>query len=265
MTALSPDALEAALRDIGARRYHDRHPFHRLLHGGRCSRGQVQAWALNRYCYQAVIPLKDAALIARCDDPAVRRAWRSRLADHDGGSKNQEGEGGDGRGGEGGLARWLTLTDGLGLAREVVVSQAQALPASRFAALAYLDFVRSRSLLEAIASSLTELFSPAVIGERIDGMLKHYDFVTPETLAYFQARPPQASRDSAFALRYVKAHATTAVLQRQVQDALVFKCEVLWSMLDALYAAYVTPGHIPPGAFVPEARDTVAPVVPEAT
>lgn len=123
MTALSPDAFEAALRDIGARRYHDRHPFHRMLHGGRCSRGQVQAWALNRYCYQAVIPLKDAALIARCDDPAVRRVWRSRLVDHDGGSENQEGEGGDERGGEGGLARWLMLTDGLGLARETVVSQ----------------------------------------------------------------------------------------------------------------------------------------------
>lgn len=248
MTLLTPDALEAALREIGAERYHHRHPFHRLLHGGGCDRGQVQAWALNRYCYQAVIPLKDAALIARCDDPALRRAWRSRLVDHDG----EDGD--DGRTIEGGIAQWLRLTDGLGLARDMVVSQRAALPASRFAALAYLDFVRSRSLLEAVASSLTELFAPAIIGERIAGMLSHYDFVAPETLAYFEARPPRASRDSAFALAYVRTHATTPELQQRVRDALVFKCEVLWAMLDALYAAYVSPGHVPPGAFVPEDR-----------
>ncbi|RAI41287.1 pyrroloquinoline-quinone synthase PqqC [Rhodoplanes roseus] len=237
---LSPDGLEAALRAIGAERYHNRHPFHRLLHDGLCSKGQVQAWALNRYCYQAVIPMKDAALMARCDDPEVRRAWRSRLADHDGETDQ-----------DGGIARWLGLTDGLGLDRDVVVSQRRALPATRFAALAYLDFVRTRPLLEAIASSLTELFSPAIIGERVSGMLRHYDFVTPETLSYFSDRPPRAARDSAFALAYVKHHATTPARQRAVQDALLFKCDVLWAMLDALQAAYVTPGQIPPGAFVP--------------
>jgi coenzyme PQQ biosynthesis protein C len=238
---LSPGELESALREIGARRYHNLHPFHRMLHGGQCSKGQVQAWALNRYCYQASIPLKDASLIARCEDVAVRREWRSRLADHDGE-----------REGEGGIARWLMLTDGLGLDRDYVISLAGVLPGTRFAVDAYVRFVREKSLVEAIASSLTELFSPAIIGERVSGMLAHYDFVSRETLAYFDKRPPQAERDSDFALAYVKEHARTPDDQQRVLAALTFKCDVLWAMLDALYHAYVAPKHIPPGAFVPE-------------
>jgi coenzyme PQQ biosynthesis protein C len=241
MKLMTPGELEAALRDIGARRYHRLHPFHGLLHGGKCSKGQVQAWALNRYYYQAVIPLKDASLIGRCEDPALRREWRSRLVDHDGAGE-----------GEGGIERWLRLTDGLGLDRAYVVSTRGLLPGTRFAADAYVRFVRERSLLEAVASSLTELFSPAIIGERVAGMLANYDFVTRETLAYFDKRPPQAKRDSDFALDYVRRHATTPETQAAVLAALEFKCDVLWAMLDALYHAYVAPGHVPPGAFVPE-------------
>src|SRR5262245_21654490 len=165
MKLLSPDELEARLRDIGARRYHRLHPFHRLLHGGKCTKGQVQAWALNRYYYQSMIPLKDAGLIARCDDPALRRVWRKRLVDHDGDAEN-----------DGGIARWLRLTDGLGLDSDYVVSLRGLLPATRFAVDAYVHFVRERTLLEAVASSLTELFSPEIISERLDGMLKSYDF-----------------------------------------------------------------------------------------
>ncbi len=187
MKILSAEELEASLRDIGARRYHRLHPFHKLLHGGACTKAQVQAWALNRYYYQAMIPIKDASLIARCDDQATRRAWRSRLVDHDGDHD-----------GEGGIARWLKLTDGLGLDREYVTSLRGLLPATRFAVDAYVHFVREKTLLEAIASSLTELFSPVIIGERMEGMLKNYDFVTAETLAYFSQRPPQAERDSQF-------------------------------------------------------------------
>src|SRR5690349_7178492 len=164
---LSADELEAALRDIGARRYHRLHPFHGLLHGGKCTKGQVQAWALNRYFYQAMIPIKDASLIARCEDSAVRREWRSRLVDHDGE-----------REGDGGIARWLKLTDGLGLDREYVTSLRVLLPGTRFAVDAYVRFVRDKTLLEAIASSLTEMFSPVIIGERVEGMLKGYSFVT---------------------------------------------------------------------------------------
>jgi pyrroloquinoline-quinone synthase len=238
---LSADELEARLRDIGARRYHNLHPFHRLLHAGQCSKGQVQAWALNRYYYQAMIPLKDAGLIARCEDSALRREWRSRLVDHDGSAE-----------GEGGIARWLKLTSGLGLDPDYVMSTRGILPGTRFAVDAYVRFVRERSLLEAVASSLTELFSPQIIGERVAGMLKGYDFVTRETLAYFEKRPPQAERDSGFALAYVKAHALTPDAQQAALAALEFKCDVLWAMLDALHHAYVAPKHIPPGAFEQE-------------
>jgi len=238
---LSADELEIRLREIGATRYHRLHPFHKLLHTGKCTKGQVQAWALNRYYYQAMIPVKDASLIARCPDPEIRREWRSRLVDHDGD-----------RAGEGGIARWLKLTDGLQLDRDYVVSLQGLLPATRFAVDAYVHFVRERTLLAAIASSLTELFSPQIISERIEGMLDNYDFVTRETLAYFSQRPPQAERDSRFALDYVKVNARTAEAQQSVVQALGFKCDVLWAMLDALYHAYVAPGHIPPGAFVPQ-------------
>lgn len=237
---LSPGELEAALRQIGATRYHNLHPFHRLLHGGQLQIGQVQAWALNRYYYQSRIPAKDASLLARLPTAELRRAWRSRLEDHDGTAP-----------GTGGVARWLRLAEGLGLERGYVESTAGLLAGTRFAVDAYVAFVRERSVLEAIASSLTELFSPGIISERVSGMLKSYDFVTPETLAYFTPRLTQAPRDSDFALAYVKQHARTPEQQEAVLAALRFKCEVLWAQLDALYYAYVEPGFVPPGAFVP--------------
>jgi coenzyme PQQ biosynthesis protein C len=237
---IASDKLEAALRQIGEARYHNLHPFHRRLHGGQCTRGEVQAWALNRYFYQSTIPIKDATILSRMDDAALRREWRRRIVDHDGQHE-----------GDGGIARWLKLTEGLGLDRAYVTSTRGILPATRFAVEAYVNFCRTRSLLEAIASSLTELFSPQIIGERVSGMLRHYDFVTAETLAYFTARPPQAERDSDFALDYVKQHARSAEDQEKVMRALEFKCDVLWAQLDALWHAYVD-GHVPPGAWRPE-------------
>ena len=231
--------FEAALRAIGAERYHDRHRFHRRLHGGGCTRGEVQAWALNRYYYQAMIPIKDATVLTRMTDPALRREWRKRIEDHDGTEA-----------GEGGVERWLRLSDSLGLDREAVTSTRLILPATRFAVEAYVEFCRSRSLLEAVASSLTELFSPGIIGERVAGMLQHYDFVSRDTLAYFTARPTQAKRDSDFALDFVKREARTPADQRAVMDALRFKCDVLWVQLDALWTAYVE-GAPPPGAWTP--------------
>ncbi|MCP1227632.1 pyrroloquinoline-quinone synthase PqqC [Acetobacter fabarum] len=237
---LTPDELEAALRAIGAERYHNLHPFHRALHDGKLNKGQVQAWALNRYYYQASIPAKDASLLARLPTTELRREWRRRLEDHDGTQP-----------GTGGVARWLKLTDGLGLDRAYVESLDGLLPGTRFAVEAYVQFVRERSILEAIASSLTELFSPTIISERVAGMLSNYDFVTEETLAYFKPRLTQAPQDSAFALAYVREHARTAEQQTAVLNALKFKCNVLWSMLDALDYAYVVPGRVPPGAFRP--------------
>jgi pyrroloquinoline-quinone synthase len=238
---LTPNELEAALRAIGADRYHNLHPFHKLLHGGKLQLGQVQAWALNRYYYQRQIPVKDASLIARMPTAELRRAWRARLVDHDG----------DGTA-PGGIERWLRLAEGVGLDRGYVQSTAGILPTTRFSVDAYVTFVRDRTLLEAIASSLTELFSPTIIAERVDGMLRGYPFVTLDTLDYFKPRLTQAPRDADFALAYVKAEAKTREQQEAVLAALRFKCGVLWAQLDGLYLAYVEPGFIPPGAFVPD-------------
>lgn len=239
--ALTPAQLEEKLREIGATRYHNLHPFHKLLHGGRLDKGQVRAWALNRFCYQAAIPRKDASLMGRCDDRELRREWIHRVTDHDGTGEDP-----------GGIERWLVLTTGLGLDRDYVISQRGALPATRFAVEAYVRFVREKTLLEAVASSLTELFAPGIHRERISGMLENYDFIGDDVMQYFKRRLSQAPRDADFALDYVKANARTPEQQQGVLDALTFKTEVLWAQLDALYFAYVEPGFIPPGAFDPK-------------
>jgi pyrroloquinoline-quinone synthase len=238
---MSREELEQALRAIGAERYHDKHPFHKLLHGGKLNKGQVQAWALNRYCYQSAVPRKDAALISRCYDRQLRRDWIHRIEDHDGHGEE-----------EGGIERWLVLTAGLGLDRDYVVSMKGALPATHFAVEAYVNFVREKTLVEAVASSLTELFAPKIHKERIAGMLENYHFISDDVMQYFKRRLAQAPRDADYALEYVKRNARTPEAQAAALDALRFKCNVLWSQLDALYLAYYDPGMIPPGAFVPE-------------
>ena len=238
---LTPDELESELRAIGAVRYHHLHPFHKLLHGGKLTKPQVQAWALNRYYYQVMIPIKDAHALTHLPTAELRREWRRRIIDHDGD-----------REGTGGIERWLKLAEGVGLDRAYVASTEGILPGTRFAVEAYVNFVRDKPILEGIASSLTEMFSPGIIADRVQGMLANYDFITEETLAYFTPRLTQAPQDVDFALRYVKAEAKTRADQERVLAALRFKCDVLWSQLDALYLAYVDPGLIPPGAFVPK-------------
>ena len=240
MSIDSPEALEKCLRQIGAERYHDQHPFHALMRDGKLDKGQIQAWAVNRYYYQSRIPIKDSALMSRIIDADMRRVWSQRVVDHDGT-----------REGQGGIYKWIHLCERLGLERDYILSEEGVLPATRFAVDAYVNFVRERSLLEAIASSLTELFSPTIIAERASGMLAQYDFVDEDALSYFKARLTQAPRDADFALDYVKRKATTAELRDAVCAALVFKTDVLWSQLDALYFAYVAPKLPPPGAFIP--------------
>jgi len=242
-THMTPDGLEAALRAIGAERYHIHHPFHKLLHAGGLTRGQVQAWALNRYYYQAQIPIKDATLMARLPTAEERREWRRRIADHDGDGVKP-----------GGVERWLKLAEGVGLDPDMVRGGSRILPATRFAVDAYVAFVRDRSLVEAVASSLTELFSPVIIAERVSGMLANYEWITRDTLAYFTPRLTQAREDSDWALAYVKAHARTVEQQQAVLGALTFKCDVLWAQLDSLHHAYVAPALVPPGAFSPNIK-----------
>jgi pyrroloquinoline-quinone synthase len=236
----SAEEFEAAIRAVGAERYHDKHPFHKLLHGGKLNKGQVQAWALNRYCYQEAVPRKDAALIARATSRELRREWVHRILDHDGYQDEP-----------GGIERWLVLTDGLGLDRDYVVSKQGALPATRFAVEAYVRFVAVEPLTVAVASSLTELFAPKIHRERISGMLENYDFIADDVMAYFKRRLAQAPRDADFAIDYIKRNAKTREEQEACVDAVRFKCNVLWSQLDALHHAYVEPGDVPPGAFRP--------------
>ena len=239
MTA-TPAEFEARLRQIGAERYHDKHPFHDLLHGGDCTPDQVRAWVINRFYYQASIPMKDAAFMSRVDDPALRRAWRSRIEDHDGTDEV-----------EGGIGRWLHLADAVGLDRDYVASARGVLPTTRFAVDAYVRFVRDKTLLEAVAASLTELFAPKIHAARIEGLMANYAFADDTSLSYFRNRLTQAPKDVAFGLGWVLEHADTAEKQDAAAAALEFKTDVLWAQLDALYSAYVTPARIPPGAWVP--------------
>ncbi len=238
---MPPDVFSDALRQIGRERYHSLHPFHKLLHSGALNHGQVQAWALNRYYYQASIPRKDLTLMARLESPELRLAWRSRVLDHDGVEVET-----------GGISRYLQLTERLGLDREYVTSTVGILPATRFAVDAYVHFVAERSLLEMIASSLTELFAPTIHKERIAGLSQHYEWADDYALAYFRKRLSEAPKDAEFGRDYVIRKANTRERQEAVLNAVRFKTDVLWAQLDALYMAYVEPGLIPPGAFVPE-------------
>ncbi|NSY40472.1 pyrroloquinoline-quinone synthase PqqC [Leisingera sp. ANG59] len=232
--------LEARLRAIGVARYHDKHPFHHRLHGGECSPDQVRAWVINRWAYQAAIPMKDAAFLSRCADPAMRRVWRSRIEDHDGGIS----EGG-------GIRRWLRLAEAVGLDPDYVASGRGVLPATRFAVDAYIRYVRDMPLLQAVASSLTELFAPAIHEQRIEGLLQHYDFANTASLSYFRKRLTEAPKDVKFGLAWVLENADTPEKEDAACAALIFKTDVLWAQLDALWGAYVEPGRIPPGAWQP--------------
>ena len=240
---MTPAELQAGLQAIGSERYHHRHAFHQLMHEGKLTRGQLQAWALNRYYYQSTIPIKDSIILSRSEDPDFRRKWRKRIVDHDGDGERP-----------GGIEKWIQLAQATGLTRNQVTSQQEILPGVRYAVNAYLDLVSKRSFLEAVASSLTELFSRDLIALRIDRLQQHYPWLSGG-LAYFDARLTQAPEDAQFALTWVLEHARTLAEQELALAALRAKCDILWAQLDALYFAYIAPGWPPPGAFRPDAGD----------
>jgi pyrroloquinoline-quinone synthase len=244
-----PRDLELRIRAIGVERYHHRHPFHLLMHAGELTRGQIQAWALNRYCYQSIIPIKDSIILSRSDDAEFRRAWSKRIRDHDGDGKQP-----------GGIEKWLQLAEATGLRRKQVTGQREILPGVRYAVNAYLDLVSRRSLLEAVASSLTEMFSRDLITLRVSRLRQHYPWLSGG-LAYFDARLSQAPDDAQFAFAWVVKHARTPEQQELALAALRAKCDILWAQLDALYFAYVTPGWPPPGAFRPREKEAGAKIV----
>ena len=207
------------------------------MHEGKLSRVQLQQWVLNRYYYQTRIPIKDALILSKSEDSAFRRMWIHRIRDHDGETPD-----------EGGLALWLRLAEGVGLDREEVASCRSVLPGVRFACDAYVDLVRERSLLEAVASSLTEFFAPDLMSTRILAWEKHYPWVSAEMLDYFRSRVPRARRDSEEAIEFVVRHATSYALQERCVAALIRKTEILWHLLDSVYTAYIEPGWGTAGA-----------------
>ena len=218
-----PDVFVERLRGEGASRYHSKHPFNLRMHAGELAKEELQRWVLNRFYYQTRIPIKDAIIVSKSEDPAFRRAWIRRIGDHDGTRES-----------EGGLAEWLLLARAVGLDEEEVRSCRRVLPAVRYACDAYVTLVRERSLVEAVASSLTEYFAPDIMRTRVAAWEKHYPWVDAQALAYFRARVPRATRDAEEALAFVKEHATAAEVQDACVRALIEKCRILWALLDAV-------------------------------
>ncbi len=229
--ALPREELVQWLRREGESRYHDHHRYHALMHDGKLTKLQLQQWVLNRYYYQTRIPIKDAIILSKSEDPAFRRMWIHRVLDHDGERED-----------DGGLALWLRLAEGVGLDRDEVASCRSVLPGVRFACDGYVELVRERSLVEAVASSLTEFFAPDLMSKRILAWERHYPWVSHDMLAYFRSRVPRARRDSEEAIDFVVRHATSYELQERCVAALIRKTEILWHLLDCVYAAYIEPG-----------------------
>ncbi len=226
MAATDTDTFVRALR-AQSQRYHSQHPFQVRMNQGRLSRRQIQGWVLNRFYYQKNIPLKDAAILSNCPHREVRWRWIRRILDHDG-----TGEG------EGGIAAWLRLGEAVGLTSQQLWDDRQIVPGVRFAVDAYVTFARTRPWIEAVAASLTELFAPDLMAERLAAFERFYTWIDPVGLAYFRARLAQAPRDAEHALELVTQHCRTADEQARAVAALSFKCDVLWSMLDAIDRAY---------------------------
>ena len=241
--AWSRQEFEQRLREKG-RAYHIHHPFNVMLNSGAATAAQIRGWVANRFYYQANIPRKDAAIIANCPDRDVRRRWVQRIIDHDGAARGEGASGtgaasGEGAGhGEGGIEAWLRLAEAAGLTREEVWDEQHVLPGVRFAVDAYVNFARTRPWVEAVASSLTELFAPDLMAERLAAFERYYTWIDPAGLAYFRARLSQAPRDSRHALHVVTGQCRTPDQQTAAVAALSFKCDVLWSMLDAVDRAY---------------------------
>jgi pyrroloquinoline-quinone synthase len=230
---LAPDELVDRLRQEGASRYHDAHPFHRRMHEGKLSARELQLWVANRYYYQTRIPIKDALILSKAEDPAFRRMWIRRIQDHDG-LDDPDAPGGAR---PGGLAHWLALAEAVGLARDAVASCRDVLPGVRFACDGYVELVRSSPLVVAVASSLTEFFAPDLMSRRIEAWERHYPWVARDGLEYFRTRVTRARRDSQEAVAFVRAEATSRELQEACLAALVRKTEVLWHLLDCLTLA----------------------------
>ncbi|MBU7315582.1 pyrroloquinoline-quinone synthase PqqC [Paenibacillus sp. SM 69] len=223
----SNDEFLMRLRRVGEQRYHDKHPYHIRMHEGKLSPEQLRAWVANRFYYQQNIPVKDALILAKLPTREDRRRWLQRIIDHDG----REGD-------EGGIEAWIRLGEAVDISREDLLSERLVLPAVRFAVDAYVNFCRLKPWPEAVASSLTELFAPTLVSRRIVVFEELYPWIRPQGLDYFHTRLHQAPRDADHGLELVLRECRTRRDQERAVAALSFKCDVLWSLLDALQLAY---------------------------
>ncbi len=219
---MTRDQFIATLKQQAERYYHT-HPFNEAMNTGKLSKNQIQVWVANRFYYQKSIPLKDAAIISNCPEVTVRRAWLQRIIDHDGTAA-----------GNGGIENWLKLAEALGVSREAVLDERHLVPGVRFAVDAYVNFARTHHWVESVASSLTELFAPDLMRERISSFEQRYDWIDNNGLTYLRNRLIQAPRDANSAIDIVVQYARTREQQERAIAALIFKCNVLWSMLDAI-------------------------------
>jgi pyrroloquinoline-quinone synthase len=224
---LSPAELADALRAFSTS-YYAIHPFHQMMHDGTLSKRQLQGWVANRMAYQRAVPRKDGAIISNCPDADVRRDWIQRIIDHDGTAP-----------GAGGIELWITLGTALGVSREEMDDERHVLPGVRMAAESYVTFCKTRPWVEAVASSLTELFAPTLMHQRLASFPKHYPWVDSAGLEYFRTRLIQAPRDSGQGLAIVQRHCTTVETQNKAFQALRFKIEMLWVMIDTIHHAYL--------------------------
>ena len=221
-TPLLHDEFVAALKKQ-SEHYHHTHPFHVAMNAGQLSQQQIQVWVANRFYYQKSIPLKDAAILSNCPEVAIRRVWIQRIIDHDGTID-----------GQGGIEDWLKLAEAVSLSREAVQDERYVVPGVRFAVDAYVNFARTRPWIESVAASLTELFAPDLMKERIEAFEQRYDWIDNNGLTYLRNRLTQAPRDANHAINVVIQYCQTREQQERALAALSFKCDVLWSMLDSI-------------------------------
>lgn len=208
--------------------YHINHEFHLLMNSGKLHKEAIQGWVANRFYYQTTIPVKDAAIMANCPERDVRRHWLQRIIDHDG----TEGE-------EGGIEAWLQLGEAVGLTRKELISYEHVLPGVRFAIDAYLNFARRATWQEAACSSLTELFAPKIHQKRLDSWPDHYTWIEEKGYIYFRKRLSEARRDVEHGLQITLDHFRTRQEQDKALDILQFKLDILWTMLDSMWMAYI--------------------------
>lgn len=227
MKVRSAEEFEAELRSVGERRYHHLHPFNERMHAGDLTEEEFRGWVRNRFYYQINLPVKDAFILTKLPSRHDRRLWIRRIVDQDGRT-----------GDEGGIEKWLRLGEAVGLTREEMVDSGSVLPAVRFAVDAYVDHCRRKPWLESVASAMTELFAPDLLSRRVNDVERHYPWIAPEGLDYFRTRLTQQPKDIEHLLTLVVSRAKTREQQESCLRALEFKCDVLWSLLDAVQLAY---------------------------